>query len=78
MINLVAELIQNIKRCEITENKGFGFTSQQVMDAVLEYAKVTVTIQYYAKAKSYAKATGTLSEPKYNRRAWRRAAATSN
>ena len=34
------------------------------MDAVLEYAKVTVTIQSYAKDKSYAKATGTPSELK--------------
>ena len=34
------------------------------MDAVLEYSKVNITIQSYVKAQSYAKATGTPSEPK--------------
>ena len=37
------------------------------MDAVLEYAKVPITIQYYSKAWSYAKATGTPSEKKVTR-----------
>ena len=33
------------------------------MDAVLEYAKVPVTIQAYTKVQSYTKATWTLSDP---------------
>ena len=49
LINPVDDLFRNIKICERVENKGIGFTSQQVMDAVLEYAKVPVTIGYYAK-----------------------------
>ena len=44
------------------------------MDSVLEYAKVPVTIQSYAKAQSYAKTTGKSSEPKYTRRFWSHAA----
>ena len=56
------------------ENKGFGFTAQQVMDDVLDYAKVLVTVQSYAKAQSYVKATGKPSYPKDIRLSWRRAA----
>ena len=44
------------------------------MDAVLEYAKVPVTIQYYAKSQSYAKETGPPHNQKKTRRARRRAA----
>ena len=44
------------------------------MDSVLEYAKVPVTIQSYAKAQSYAKTTGKYSEPKDTRRFWSHAA----
>ena len=50
------------------KNKGFGFTVQQVMDVVFDYAKVTVTIHSYAKASSHAKATGAPSNPKDSRR----------
>ena len=38
------------------------------MDAVLDYAKVSVTIQSYVKTQSYAKATGKSSDPKDTRR----------
>ena len=47
LINPVADLLRNIKSYEIMENKGVGFTTQQVMDVVLEYVKVTVTTQSY-------------------------------
>ena len=56
------------------ENKGSVFKSQQVMDVVVKYAKVPVTIQSYAKAHSYAKTMGTPSEPKDTSRTQRRAA----
>ena len=68
LINPVANLRRHIKICERVDNKGVGFTSQKFMDAVLEYAKVPVTIQYYAKTQSYAKSTGTPSKPKDTRR----------
>ena len=48
---------KNINICERVENKRAGFTAQQIMYDVLEYAKVPVTIQYYYKAQSYVKAT---------------------
>ena len=38
--------------CEREDKKGFGFTSHQVVDSVLEYAKINVTIQSYAKDQS--------------------------
>ena len=63
-------LYHHIKRCERVENKGVVFTSQRVMDDVLEYAKVPNTIQSYAKAQSYVKAIGNTSEPEDNMRAW--------
>ena len=44
------------------------------MDAVLGYAKVTVTIQSYSKARSYDNATGTHYDSKDTRRAWCRSA----
>ena len=69
LINNVADLCINIKSCEIFENKGVGFTAQQVMDAILDYAKVPVTIQSYSKSQSYAKSTWTPSDPKYTRHA---------
>ena len=37
------------------------------MDAVLDYVKVPVIIQFYAKAQSDAKAIGKLSNPKDTR-----------
>ena len=40
--------------------------------AILEYSKLPVTIQSYAKARSYAKDTGDLSYQKGKSRAWRR------
>ena len=40
LINPVANLQWNIKSCERVENTAVGFTAQQVMDAVLDYAKV--------------------------------------
>ena len=58
------------------ENKGVGFTAQQVMDSVLDDSKVPVTIQSYDKAQSYPKSTGTPSHLKDTRRACRRAAAS--
>ena len=61
LINSVTNLCRHIKIFERVENKGFVFTSQQVMDAVLKYAMVPVKIQSHAKAQSYAKATGTPS-----------------
>ena len=39
------------------------------MNDVLDYAKVPVTIQSYAKAQSYSKVTGTPSDPKDTRHA---------
>ena len=54
LIKPVTNLHCHINICEIVDNKVFGFTSQQVMDAaVLEYSKVPVTTKYYAKAQSY-------------------------
>ena len=47
------------------------------MDDVLEYAKVPVTIQSYAKDQSYAKETDAHPEPKNTRCAWRRASTTA-
>ena len=47
------------------------------MDVVLEYTKVPVTIQSYAKDQSYDKATGNPSEPKDTRHARRRADVTA-
>ena len=44
LVNPVSNLCQNIKSFERMENKGVGFTAQHIMDAVLEYAKVQVTI----------------------------------
>ena len=77
LINPVAGLHRHTKICKRVENKGVGFTVQQVMDTVLEYAKVPVTIHSYANYESYSKATGTPSDPKDIRRAWHRAAAAS-
>ena len=48
LINPVADIRWHIKSCERVENKRVGFTSQQVMDAVIEYGKVPVMIQSYA------------------------------
>ena len=36
LINYVANVCWYIKSCKRVENKGFGFTAQQVMDAVLD------------------------------------------
>ena len=52
LINSSSELGWNIKICERVDNKGFGCTSQEVMNSVLEYDKVPVTIQYYTKEQS--------------------------
>ena len=71
LINPVSDLRRHIKIYERVDNKGFGFTSQEVMNSVLEYAQVPVTIQSYAKAQSYAKMTGKTSGPKNTRRARR-------
>ena len=54
---------------EIVENKGVGFTAEQVMGAVLDYTKVPVTIQSYSRDQSNSKATGTPSDPNDTRRA---------
>ena len=54
------------------ENKGVRFIAQQVMDGVLDYAKVSVMIQYFPKCQSYAKAMGTPYDPKDTRCARRR------
>ena len=48
-----------------------------MMGAVLEYAKVSFTIQSYAKAQSYTQASGTPFDPKYTKRAQRHAAAAA-
>ena len=77
LINPVADLNRHIKIYERVENKGVGLTGQQVMDDVLEYLKVSVIIQSYAKDHYYAKAMGTTSDPKDTRRAWRHAAAAA-
>ena len=77
LINPVSNLSWNIKICERVENKGVVFTPQQVMDYVLEYAKVPIVIQSYAKSQSYAKATGNYSELKDTRRSRRRAIAAA-
>ena len=61
LINHVADLRQHTKCCKRVDNKCVGFTEKQVMDTVLEYAKVSVTIQSYAKSQYYAKKTGTPS-----------------
>lgn len=42
----------------MVEYQGHGFTSQQMIDDVLEYSKVLDKIQSYYKAQSYTKATG--------------------
>ena len=44
------------------------------MDSVLEYAKIPVTFQSYAKDQSYAKTAGKPSEPKDTRRNQRHSA----
>ena len=75
LINPVADLFWQIKSCERVENKGVGFTAAKVMDAGLDYAKVPVTIQAYAKSQFYYNATGTPSNTNDNRRA---AAISSN
>ena len=49
-----------------------------MMDDVLEYAKVPVTIQSYAKDQSYAKETDAHPEPNNTRCAWRRASIRSH
>ena len=67
LINPVAYLLRNIKSCEIVENKGVGFTAQQVIDAVLDYAKVPVMIHPSVKSQYHTKATGTTSDPKDTR-----------
>ena len=69
LIDPLSNLRWHIKICERVENKGVGFISQQVMDAILEYSKIPVTIQSYAKSQSYAKVTGTPSDPKDTRSA---------
>ena len=48
------------------ENKGVGFAAQQAMDAVLDYAKVPVTIQYYVNSQSFVMRAGIPSVPKDN------------
>ena len=72
LINPVADIHRHTKSTKIVENIGVGFTVQQVMDTVLEYARVPVTIYSYAKYQSYSKATGTPSDPNDIRRSWRR------
>ena len=67
LINPVSDLRWHINSCERVENKGVGFTAQQVIDAVLDYAKVPVTIQSYAKTQYYAKAMGKYSNTKDTR-----------
>ena len=68
LINHVADLSLHIKNFEGVENKGVSSTAQQVIEAVLDYAKVSVTIQSYSKAQYYAKAMETPSNPKDTRR----------
>ena len=48
------------------------------MDYVLEYSKIPVTFQSYAKDQSYAKTTGKSSEPKDTRRYQLHAAMVDN
>ena len=67
LINPVANLHWHIKICKRVENKWVVFIAQQVMDAVLDYSKVLVTIQSYSKAQSYVKATWKTSNPKDTR-----------
>ena len=57
----------HIKNCEGVENKGVSSTAQHVIEAVLDYAKVSVTIQSYSKAQSDSKAMGTPSDRKDTR-----------
>ena len=45
IINPIADLRQKIKSYEKVENQGHGFTSQHMIDAVIEYSKVPATIQ---------------------------------
>ena len=52
LINPSSKLGWNIKICERVNNKAFGLTSQEVMNSVLEYDKVPVTIQSYTKDQS--------------------------
>ena len=80
IINHMDDIRRHINIFKRVENKGFGFIAQQVMDAVLEYAKVPITIQSYAKAQSYTNVSGTTSETKDTRRVCSRdsAAATSS
>ena len=67
LIKPVANLRWNINISERVESKGVGFIPQKVMDFILEYFKVPVTIQYYSKAQSYSTEMRTPSEPRYNR-----------
>ena len=60
IINPVVNIRRKIKRYKNFENQGYGFMSQQVIYAVLEYSKVPITIQTYAKDQSYANAVGDL------------------
>ena len=48
LINPVANVRWHINIRERVENKGVVFIAQQVMDAVIDYVKVLVTIQSYA------------------------------
>ena len=77
LINTVANIRWHIKISRRVGNKGVRFTAQQVMDTVLDYAKVPFKIQSYDKSKSYTKATGTSFDPKDIRRAHIRATAAA-
>ena len=77
LINPVSDLRWHIKIYERVKNKYIGFILQQVVDGVLEYDKVPITIQSYANAQSYAKATGPPPDQKYTRHDQRRDAASA-
>ena len=80
LINPITNLCRHIKISKRVKNKGIEFTVQKLVDDILDYAKVPVMIQSYANFQSYAKATGTPSDPKDTRCNRRRdaAAATSS
>ena len=67
LINPVAAIFWHIKSCERVENTGVGFTAQKVIDDVLDYDKVPVTIDSCINSQSDAKSMGTSSIPKNTR-----------
>ena len=78
LIKPVYDIHWHIKICERVEIKGIGFTSQQVIEVVLEYAKEPITTQSYTKAHPYAKEMGAPSDQKDTSYARRRSAPSDN